>query len=410
MPSAVKIFVCAVTILFFAAPTVCLRDPWDAMPDAKPPTTVKAPPAGRKFPCLQCGAKLDFDPAVRGLRCPYCGYAQEIARDVGVEVLERDYLEYLDKQEANGRARPGHGTETRCPGCGAVVILDDTVAIDSCPFCTTFLESAPVAAAGLIAPESVIPFQVDGRAAREAFTRWIESRWFAPTELRTVLALGRLAGIYLPYWTYDAMTYSAYEGERGEDYLATERYVARLADGRTETRSRTVTRTRWYDVSGEVQNFFDDVLVPASHSLSAERLGSLGHFKLTKLLPFDAAYLSGFQAERYAVTLKAGLKTAKELIEPEILTLIRQDIGGDHQRIQSKKTRYSAITFKHVLLPAWVAAYRYDGTLYQITVNGQTGEVSGERPWSTKKLAALALAILVAVALVTVLVLVVQGR
>ena len=30
-----------------------------------PPVVTKAPPAGRKFPCKQCGAKLDFDPSSR---------------------------------------------------------------------------------------------------------------------------------------------------------------------------------------------------------------------------------------------------------------------------------------------------------------------------------------------------------
>src|SRR5262245_63038915 len=36
----------------------------------------KDPPRGRKFPCRQCGAKLDFDPEARGLKCPYCGYTR----------------------------------------------------------------------------------------------------------------------------------------------------------------------------------------------------------------------------------------------------------------------------------------------------------------------------------------------
>jgi predicted RNA-binding Zn-ribbon protein involved in translation (DUF1610 family) len=378
--------------------------------EVKETTVVKAPPTGRKFPCVQCGAKLDFDPSVRGLKCPYCGHAEKIERKESAEIIEREYLEYLDKEEAKGQAIPGHGSQTQCPGCGAVVLLDDKVATDKCPFCTTHLETKPVAVTGMLAPESLVPFRLDLRQARESFNKWIASLWFAPTELKKVLALGQLTGIYLPYWTYDSMTYTFYEGQRGDDYTETQYYSAQNAQGQSETRSRTVVRTRWSAVSGEVQNFFDDVLVPATQSLSNRQLDGLGSFKLHKLEPFDAAYLSGFQTERYAVNLKEGFKQAKQLMEPEIVSLIRRDIGGDHQTIDNKKTRYNAITFKHLLLPVWVAAYRYNAKVYQITINGQTGEVAGERPWSKSKLALLIVAVLFVLAVIAAVVMFAGGN
>ncbi len=374
------------------------------MTDPPPPK----PPAGRKFPCVQCGARLDFDPRARGLVCPYCGHLEVIVTDEVAEVVERDYLDALGQADAGAKAIPGHAVETKCPGCGAVVALDDTVAADACPFCTTHLETAPAAAAGLLPPESLIPFAVDLRGARDAFAAWIAARWFAPTELKTVLALGRLVGIYLPYWTYDSATDTRYEGERGTDYQETQHYTQALADGRSETRSRTVTRTAWAPASGDVSRAFDDVLVPATVSLSAARLDAIGDFKLKKLKPFDAAYLSGFQAERYAVDLKAGFQRAKEQMQPGIVRAIEDDIGGDHQRIHNRRTRYGAITFKHLLLPAWVAAYRYNGKVYQVTVNGQTGLVAGERPWSVAKLAGATLAVLLVVAAVAAVVVALQ--
>jgi hypothetical protein len=89
-------------------------------------------------------------------------------------------------------------------------------------------------------------------------------------------------------------------------------------------------------------------------------------------------------------------------MEPAIVQLIRRDIGGDHQRIAAKQTQYLAITFKHLLLPIWVAHFRYQQTLYQILVNGRTGKISGERPWSAWKIARLILLILAAVVLIGV--------
>jgi predicted RNA-binding Zn-ribbon protein involved in translation (DUF1610 family) len=370
----------------------------------KDPVVTKAPPAGRKFPCPACGARLDFDPSARGLKCPYCGYEEVVLRDDAAEVVERDYLEYLDREEAKGKAIEGRSSETRCTGCGAVVLLEDKVATEKCPFCGTHLETKPEAAHAMVPPESLLPFSVDLRAARESFTMWIGSLWFAPTELRKVANLGQLTGVYLPFWTYDAMTYTAYEGQRGEDYQETEWYTETKPDGSTERRSRTVTRTRWYHVSGEVRHFFDDVLVCGSTSLPADLVDDLGSWRLDKLEGFNPAYLSGFKTERYGVGLKDGLKRAKEIMEPEIVSLIRQDIGGDHQRIDSKRTRYSGITFKHLLLPVWVAVYHYHEQTYQVLVNGRTGKVTGYRPWSTWKIAGLVALILLVIGVIVLLV------
>jgi hypothetical protein len=62
--------------------------------------------------------------------------------------------------------------------------------------------------------------------------------------------------------------------------------------------------------------------------------------------------------------------------------LVRQDIGGDHQQIATLNTRHLGVTFKHILLPIWIASYRYREQLYQIMVNARTGEVVGRRPFS----------------------------
>jgi DNA-directed RNA polymerase subunit RPC12/RpoP len=370
----------------------------------KEPTVSKPPPAGRKFPCPSCGARLDFDPNARGLACPYCGYRQKIAQLADAEVKEQDYEAYLFREEAHGERVEGRSTQTRCTGCGAVVLLEDKVATDRCPFCNTHLENTHESAEKMIRPEGVLPFAVDLRTARDAFTRWLEGLWFAPTELKKVAALGQLSGVYLPYWTYDSMTYTVYDGQRGDDYQDTRYVTQRLADGTTREVAQTVTRTEWTNVSGEVQHFFDDVLVCGSKSLPGDLLDDLGDWQLPKVVPFQPAYLSGFKTERYAVGLKDGFGVAKGMMEPTILSLIRRDIGGDHQRIVRKRTTYSAVTFKHLLMPVWVAVYRYHDRTFQVLVNGRTGRVTGYRPWSASKIVALILLIAVVVALVMVLV------
>jgi len=377
----------------------------DAMSVAEIVTPRPTPPAGRKFPCPSCGARLDFDPAVRGLKCPFCGYQQAIRKGVAGDVLEREIDDYLGREEAHGKAIPGRETQTRCPGCGAVVLLEKKVATERCPFCATALENEPESAAGMIPPESLLPFEVDLRAARDGFAKWLHGLWFAPGELRTVARLGQLTGVYLPYWTYDAHNVTFYDGERGEDYYTTESYTTRNAQGETRTETRQVRHTRWYPVSGDVAHFFDDVLVQASKSVPGDLLAGASPWPLNKLEPFRPDYLSGFRAERYAVGLKEGLANAKRVMQPTIDNLVRRDIGGDHQRVHEQKTRYSAVTFKPLLLPLWVAVYRYHDKTYQVLVNGQTGKVTGYRPYSWAKIVRLILLVTAVIGVIVWLVL-----
>jgi hypothetical protein len=83
------------------------------------------------------------------------------------------------------------------------------------------------------------------------------------------------------------------------------------------------------------------------------------------------------------------------MIDEKIRSLVSRDIGGDQQRIDSVETRYGRFTFKHVLLPAWVSAYRYRDKVYRFVVNAQTGETSGEAPLSGWKVAGLVVLALV---------------
>ena len=115
---------------------------------------------------------------------------------------------------------------------------------------------------------------------------------------------------------------------------------------------------------------------------------------------YDDRFLSGFRCEAYSVDVKSGLDQAKAVMRSEIDRQVRRDIGGDEQRILSLNSRYEGVTFKHILLPVWISSYRYNQKVYRFLVNGQTGEVQGERPYSIFKIVAAVLAaLLVALAL-----------
>ena len=128
------------------------------------------------------------------------------------------------------------------------------------------------------------------------------------------------------------------------------------------------------------------------------RLGNeLTPWDLSALTPYNPEFLAGFQAEGYTVNLAAGHDEAQDRMSAVILQDVRRDIGGDEQRVHDVDTDWSDETFKHILLPVWMAAYRYGGKSYRFLVNGQTGEVQGERPWSVWKIASTAILVVLLV-------------
>jgi DNA-directed RNA polymerase subunit RPC12/RpoP len=373
----------------------------DAVPEAKAAVMTNPPAEGRKFPCKQCGARLDFDPSERALKCPYCGHVEEIAPSKS-GVVEHDYAQALSKVSMDQGTIAGRSNEVRCPGCGANVLIEDNVETERCPFCATHLVNAPrVAAAAMIRPECTLPFHITDRQAIEAFNGWIKTRWFAPNNLKEMANLGQLSGIYLPFWTYDSMTYTHYTGQRGDDYWETESYT----DGQGKRQTRMVRRTRWHYVSGEVDHFFDDVLVCASRSVPVNYVNALEPWDLGRLETFRPEFLSGFKTERYVVTLAEGFGTAQQIMDVQIRQLCCRDIGGDHQQLNSVQTQHVGVTFKHILLPMWLAVYRYQNAPYRILVNARTGEVQGDRPYSWIK---ITLAVIAGIILAAVIFLIVQ--
>src|SRR5207237_6406002 len=120
-------------------------------------------------------------------------------------------------------------------------------------------------------------------------------------------------------------------------------------DSSGKQQSRQVRKTRWRPVSGEVQHFFDDVLIRASRSLPDHLVNHMPPWPLKQLEPFQDAFLSGHVTERYAVNLRDGFREAKSVMENVITGLICRDIGGDDQRIEWRRQHYYGVTFKHTL-------------------------------------------------------------
>jgi DNA-directed RNA polymerase subunit RPC12/RpoP len=361
------------------------------MPDDSAQPLPRSPEASspRRFPCSQCGAKLEFAPGQDALTCTYCGTKNQIALEGDVQ--EHDLAKYLAKLE--DAAPHVVASIVKCDACGAESTPPANVTSYSCPFCSSNI-IAKANECSVVKPHAVLPFALTKDQALASFRAWVASRWFAPSALKRQANIDNgLTGIYLPHWTFDAHTTTTYRGQRGDAYYIN---VTITVQGKPQVRQER--RIRWSPASGVVRNTFDDLLVPASATLDVSEVRELTPWDLSRCAPYKDDYLAGFRAERYQLPLAEGFTHAQQMMAPAIDVAIRRDIGGDEQRIEAKTTTYSNVTFKHILLPIWVSAYRFGGTLFTFMINAQTGEVRGKRPYSAPKiaLAILAGALLVA--------------
>ncbi len=362
-----------------------------------PPQTV-APDKVHRYPCPSCGAILVFDPQGGQLLCPYCGWKEQIPASAE-QVQERSFEEYLRPRPGQMERLAQDALEVQCTSCGAIVTFVPPEVARECDFCGAQIVTQPKSADPTVAPEGVLPFRITSQQATAAVKQWIASRWFAPNALKRFASPDAIDGVYLPFWTYDTHTTSYYTGARGEHYFETQHYTETNSQGHSVRKSRQVRKTRWYSASGTVSRWFDDILIPATRSLPVNRLTGLEPWDLQELKGYDPGFLSGFKAQRYQVELAEGFEQAKQVAAGVINGDVRRDIGGDEQRVDNITTNYSAITFKHLLLPVYTGAYRLNQKIYQVVVNGRTGEVQGDRPYSFWKITLFILAISIVLAL-----------
>ncbi len=325
------------------------------------------------FVCPNCGGTFKFDIKKQKFLCASCTHEAQIETVVDY-ITEHDFNDYYRREAL---CVPFEGfASVACQNCGCEIVFSENETATTCPMCGS-TQIATVKQHSGIPPEGIIPFKIDKAEANLNFQKWVKSRWFAPNDFKKYSQEGKLAGQYIPFWTYDADVYATYVGEGGR----TRTYQD--SDGNTQT------QTDWYHVSGAVSEYFDDIQVCASKINSDSVLnGVLPYDTIGSLLPYSQAYLSGFQAELYSIKADVGFETAKKIIYNKMESLARMDIlrSYDSARVHSVNCHYSNVTYKHVLLPVWTSAFGYKGKTYHYAVNGETGKVNGKRPYSALKI------------------------
>jgi hypothetical protein len=201
-----------------------------------------------------------------------------------------------------------------------------------------------------------------------------------PQDLQRLARTADFTPVYIPFWTFDARTNASWRAEVAHQEQEQKQV---FVNGKWETHSETV----WKWESGNVSLFTDDLMVNGSDKLSTVLLNQVQRFDLNALVPYDPRYLAGLQAQAYEVGLEAAWEQGRQIMRARTKKACTDKASSQRMRNFSMNLDFSEESWRYVLLPLYLATYRYDNRSFQVLVNGQNGAVAGQRPVDWHKVA-----------------------
>ena len=343
------------------------------------------------YKCPNCTGPLHFDETLGKLKCDYC---ESVFTAEEVEALyaerERAAQEAFAEEEAKAMEAGadadwdtskmteswGEGGEKlvtyNCPSCGAELICEETTAATSCPYCGN-PTIVPGQFRGALKPDYVIPFQISKEKAVAALKEHYRRKFLLPKSFTDENHIQEIKGIYVPFWLFD--------GAADADVMfhATRTSVIRHGD-------EEVTTTSHYNVRRAGTVNFEKIPVDASSKMPDEYMDAIEPFRYEELKEFSTAYLPGFFADKYDVTVPDCSKRADERARETAYRAMESSVTGYMGKIcVEKNIRLKRGQVKYAMLPVWLLSTRWQGKNFLFAMNGQTGKLVGDLPVSNGK-------------------------
>lgn len=349
------------------------------------------------YQCPACTGPLHYSESLGKLKCDYCGTEYEVAEieamyakkeEQAVEAQKKaeKETEQNRKQQAKA-AEEGWDTSDinddwgkdaagmksyNCPSCGAELICDETTAATSCPYCGN-PTVVPGQFSGVLKPDYVIPFKVSKKEAIEKLKMHYKGRPYLPKSFKDNNHIEEIQGVYVPFWMFDGKA----SGEAS--YKATTSKVYEKGD-------EEITETRHYEVSRAGSIGFEKIPVDASSKMPDDHMDSIEPYDYSGLKAFSTAYLPGFLADKYDVSVKDSQKRADTRCASTLEDALRGTVTGydsctlEHKQIDLKRGKVH-----YALLPVWMLHTKWNGQDFLFAMNGQTGKMVGDLPTSKGK-------------------------
>ena len=329
-----------------------------------------------EFTCPQCAASTAYSTDNGGLTCTFCHYYEPPAD----EQVGKDAEEFEFTVDTMHRVAHGWGVERKelvCNGCAAHTTFSTDMLTHTCPFCGSNQVVQIKAPQDVLRPRFLVPFAVNQDECRQKTAVWLQDSWLIPKGLQKMARVVDYTPIYIPFWTFDADSQATWRAE-----------VARYV-----TRNNKRTK-KWEWKNGRVHLNFDDLLVAGTNKISNILIKRMRGYNLHKMVPYNASYLAGIQAQAYDVDLEESWEVARNKMRERMKKACKKDIGNKETRNFSMNMNFSNETWRYILLPIYLTTYKYNNKTWQVMIHGQNGTIAGQRPVNWKRVSFVIFALL----------------
>ena len=352
------------------------------------------------YQCPACTGPLHYSAKSGKLECDYCGSSFDVA-DIEALYAHKEAEAAAAKQAADAKADAAAAAEAEpaqaaaqsgnvggwdtsglssdwgadadglrvysCPSCGAELICDESTAATSCPYCGN-PTVVPGQFSGALRPDFILPFRLTKDDAVQALRAHYKGKPFLPKSFTSANHIEQIQGVYVPFWLFDG------GAEGSASYRASNTSVY-------ETGDYEVTETMHYDVFRAGSIAFEKIPVDASSKMPDDHMDSIEPFDYAQMQPFSTAYLPGYLADKYDVSVDDSRDRADARCRETLAQALRDTVTGygtcvtDHTdiRLHRGKVHYA-------LLPVWMLSTKWNGESFLFAMNGQTGKLVGDLP------------------------------
>lgn len=334
------------------------------------------------YRCMSCGGSLKFSSEKQKLLCESCGTEYDVSEyEAAVaESGQQDYQAKTDEWDIHGEGLVVY----ECRNCNGEAVGDETMASTKCPYC----ESPIVISSkfeGSLKPDLVIPFQKDKKAAESALREHVNKIKLAPAKFKMGNHIKEVKGVYVPFWLFDA------------DVHASAQYEATKVEKHSDAKYQ-YKETSYFDVYREGDMRFENVPADASKQMDDKLMDSIEPYDVSAAVPYSSAYMAGYLANRYDVTAEECQPRADERMKSTAKDMLRGQVK-DYNTVSSKKETFDKVSssYKYALYPVWILNTFWNGNKYVFAMNGQSGKLVGDVPYSKGKFWGVLLGVLAAI-------------
>lgn len=349
------------------------------------------------YQCPACTGPLHYSAKSGKLECDYCGSSFDVA-EIEALYARKEAEAAAAKQAADAKAEAAQAAKAEateaaaasggwdtsdlsrdwgaeadglrvysCPSCGAELICDQSTAATACPYCGN-PAIVPGQFSGALRPDYILPFRLSKDDAVQALRAHYKGKPFLPRSFTSANHIEQIQGVYVPFWLFDG------GAEGAASYRASNTNVY-------ETGDYEITETRHYHVVRAGSLAFEKIPVDASSKMPDDHMDSIEPFDYAQLRPFSTAYLPGYLADKYDVTIDDSRGRADTRCRETLAQALRDTVTGYGACVTEREDialRRGKVHY--ALLPVWMLSTKWRGQDFLFAMNGQTGKLVGDLP------------------------------